>query len=72
MQNELLNDHGPFETIEALQAALDVWRDEYNTDRPHQSLDMPSPRPGSSLPCQARSCECPPVRAWPRTRRCLA
>jgi transposase InsO family protein len=43
LQNELLDDHGPFESIEALQAALDGWREEYNTDRPHQSLDMAFP-----------------------------
>ena len=43
LQNELLNDHGPFENLEALQAALDAWRQEYNTDRPHQSLDMAFP-----------------------------
>jgi transposase InsO family protein len=43
LQNELLNDHGPFETIEALQAALDAWREDYNTDRPHQSLAMAFP-----------------------------
>ena len=43
LQNELLNDHGSFESIEALQAALDAWRQEYNTDRPHQSLDMAFP-----------------------------
>ncbi len=43
LQNELLNDHGPFESIEALQAALDAWRQEYNTDRPHQSLNMAFP-----------------------------
>jgi hypothetical protein len=36
LQNELLTDHGPFESIEAQQAALDAWRQEYNTDRPHQ------------------------------------
>ena len=35
--------HGPFESIEALQAALDAWREEYNTDRPHQSLGMAFP-----------------------------
>lgn len=35
--------HGPFESIEALQAALDAWREEYNTDRPHQSLAMAFP-----------------------------
>ena len=43
MQRELLDVHGPFESIEALQAALDAWREEYNTDRPHQSLAMGFP-----------------------------
>jgi transposase InsO family protein len=43
LQNELPNDHGPFESIEALQAALDAWRQEYNSDRPHQSLNMAFP-----------------------------
>src|SRR6516164_11017067 len=52
LQRELLEVHGPFESIEALQAALDAWRGEYNTDRPHQSLGMAFPasrfRPASS------------------------
>ena len=43
LQRELLDVHGPFESIEALQAALDAWREEYNTDRPHQSIDMAFP-----------------------------
>jgi transposase InsO family protein len=43
LQRELLDVHGPFEGIEALQAALDAWREEYNTDRPHQSLAMACP-----------------------------
>jgi transposase InsO family protein len=43
LQRELLDVHGPFETIEALQAGLDGWREEYNTDRPHQSLAMAFP-----------------------------
>ena len=43
LQRELLDVHGPFATIEALQAALDAWRAEYNTDRPHQSLGMAFP-----------------------------
>jgi integrase-like protein len=43
LQRELLDVHGPFESIEALQAALDAWRAEYNTDRPHQSLAMAFP-----------------------------
>jgi transposase InsO family protein len=52
LQRELLDVHGPFESIEALQAALDAWRQEYNTDRPHQSLAMAFPatrfRPASA------------------------
>jgi len=43
LQRELLDVHGPFANIEALQAALDAWREEYNTDRPHQSLGMAFP-----------------------------
>jgi transposase InsO family protein len=43
LQNELLIDHGPFEALQALQAALDAWRQDYNTDRPHQSLAMAFP-----------------------------
>ncbi len=43
LQRELLDVHGPFESIEALQAALDAWRQEYNTNRPHQSLAMAFP-----------------------------
>jgi transposase InsO family protein len=43
LQLELLDDHGPFESLEALQAALDAWRQDYNTSRPHQSLDMAFP-----------------------------
>src|SRR5262249_31320718 len=42
-QRELLDAHGPFESIGALQAALDAWRQEYNTSRPHQSLAMAYP-----------------------------
>jgi len=43
LQRELLDVHGPFESMEMLQAALDAWRVEYNTDRPHQSLGMAFP-----------------------------
>jgi transposase InsO family protein len=43
LQLELLEVHGPFASLAALQAALDAWRQEYNTDRPHQSLDMAFP-----------------------------
>jgi len=43
LQTEFLNDAGPFASVEAAQAAVDAWRQEYNTDRPHQSLDMATP-----------------------------
>jgi transposase InsO family protein len=43
LQTDFLNDAGPFATIDAAQAAIDAWRQEYNTDRPHQSLDMATP-----------------------------
>jgi hypothetical protein len=35
--------HGPFTSIEDAQAAVDAWRKQYNTDRPHQSLAMGFP-----------------------------
>jgi transposase InsO family protein len=43
LQNELLNDAGPFTTLEEAQAAVDEWREEYNHRRPHQSLDKACP-----------------------------
>jgi Integrase core domain len=43
LQTNFLNDVGPFATIEEAQAAVDGWRHEYNTERPHQSLDMATP-----------------------------
>ena len=43
LQLELLNVAGPFASVEDAQAAVDVWREEYNHRRPHQSLDMACP-----------------------------
>jgi transposase InsO family protein len=43
LQDEFLDDAGPFASIEEAQAAVDVWRQEYNHRRPHQSLDMACP-----------------------------
>jgi transposase InsO family protein len=43
LQRDFLDDAGPFASIEAAQAAVDAWRQEYNNDRPHQSLDMATP-----------------------------
>jgi hypothetical protein len=36
LQTDFLDDAGPFATIAAAQAAVDAWRQEYNTARPHQ------------------------------------
>ena len=43
LQLELLNVHGPFASVEDAQAAVDAWRKDYNTRRPHQSLSMAFP-----------------------------
>ncbi len=43
LQRELLDDHGPFATVEEAQAAIDAWRQDYNQDRPHQALGMTCP-----------------------------
>ena len=43
LQLELLNVHGLFASIEDAQAALDAWRKQYNTARPHQSLAVSYP-----------------------------
>lgn len=40
---QLLNVHAPFASIEDAQAAVDAWRKEYKTGRPHQSLAMAFP-----------------------------
>jgi transposase InsO family protein len=43
IQRELLEEHPPFRSIADAQAAVDAWRVDYNTRRPHQSLDMAYP-----------------------------
>jgi transposase InsO family protein len=43
LRRELLDHCGPFESLEAAQAAIDAWVQKYNTRRPHQSLDMAYP-----------------------------
>jgi transposase InsO family protein len=43
LRRELLNDAVPFADLPAAQAAVDAWRQEYNTTRPHQALGMASP-----------------------------
>jgi transposase InsO family protein len=43
LRRELLDDAGVFADLVAAQAAVDGFRSVYNTDRPHQSLDMAFP-----------------------------
>ena len=43
LQRELLDDVDVWPDIETAQAAIDAFRLEYNTNRPHQSLDMAFP-----------------------------
>ncbi len=42
-RRELLDDHGPFDSIEHAQQVLDAFVADYNTHRPHQGLDMARP-----------------------------
>jgi transposase InsO family protein len=43
LRRDLLDGHEPFPHLAAAQAAVDAWRVDYNTVRPHQSLDMATP-----------------------------
>src|SRR5262245_12621775 len=43
LRRELPDDAVPFAGLAAAQAAVDAWRQEYNTTRPHQALSMASP-----------------------------
>ena len=43
LQQELLNVHGPFASIEDAQVALGTWRKQDDVERPHQSLAMAYP-----------------------------
>jgi transposase InsO family protein len=43
LQRELLDHVEVWPDLESAQAAVDAFRHEYNTDRPHQSLDMAFP-----------------------------
>jgi transposase InsO family protein len=40
---DFLTEAQPFVSVEAAQAAVDAWVEQYNTDRPHQALDARLP-----------------------------
>src|SRR3954454_19899785 len=54
LRRELLDDVPVWPDIDTAQAAIDAFRLDYNTDRPHQSLDMafPADRFRSALPLE--------------------
>ena len=43
LQQEWLQDQPPCPDIEAAQAMVDAFREEYDARRPHKSLDMATP-----------------------------
>jgi transposase InsO family protein len=43
LERELIDHSGVFADVAAAQTAIDAWVAEYNTRRPHQSLDMATP-----------------------------
>jgi hypothetical protein len=63
IQRELLDDAPLFATVAAAQEAVDAWRAEYNTTRPHQSLGMavPADRFGPVPPQAGLSLWVPPA-----------
>jgi transposase InsO family protein len=75
LRRELLDDMPVWPDIVTTQAAIDVFRHEYNTDRPHQSLDMAFPadrfRPAPpgvvpvKLPASLSVASDPPVQLTP-------
>lgn len=43
LRSEFLSNATPFANLKTAQQALDEWVDDYNTNRPHQSLKMATP-----------------------------
>jgi transposase InsO family protein len=43
LRRELLDSHPPFESLAHAQTVIDTWVTGYNTDRPHQALNMTAP-----------------------------
>jgi transposase InsO family protein len=43
LRRELLDEHPPFWSVADAQAAIDGFRRDYNTDRPHQGIGMAFP-----------------------------
>lgn len=63
---EWLEDHGPFEGLDTLNACLVAFRHDYNHDRPHQALDDRTP---AEVFAAAERAGPDPTRAAERCRR---
>ena len=62
LRRELLDDAIPFTDLATAQAAVDAWREEYNTTRPHQALSMASPAERFSTAAAGAQQELLPLR----------
>jgi transposase InsO family protein len=80
LRRELLDDAPPFTGVLEAQAALDDWVCQYNTQRPHQALEIHAPvtppsassrPPTSSASCCRSGCRarCPPSPSRRRSSR---
>jgi hypothetical protein len=72
LQQELLNVHGPFASIEDAQVAVDTCRKQYNAERPHSHWRWRIPLPGSPAPpVTGSACGYPPNWPGPHRLPCL-
>jgi transposase InsO family protein len=62
LRKEFLADR-PFSSLEAAQTELDAWVEAYNTERPHQALDMATPADRFRLTPLAKDASSIPVDA---------
>ncbi len=63
LRAEFLSNQKPFTNLKTAQQALDEWVDYYNTERPHQSLNMATPAQRFSPARAARAASYKPVQA---------
>jgi transposase InsO family protein len=66
--NEWLRDHGPFDTIEELNASLRRFRRHYNDERPHQGDGLNDQTPAEAFAAAVKAGP-DPARAAERCRR---
>jgi transposase InsO family protein len=66
--NEWLTDHGPFDTIDELNASLGQFRHHYNHERPHQGDGMNDQTPAEAF-AAATTAGPDPTRAAQRCQR---